>query len=162
MKPHIGMLFGALALIPSSGIAAEAQVHACTLLTADEIGSAVSGVSGQVESNMPWSICTWIVGARDTVSLSVIAVPQDAQPDPVLADLDERLKAAGFYDDTRDIGNAKCFTRTQPPPTDIRQTSGCTAVTKGKMILLDSESPTKPAAMEQLKVLLDKAIARLP
>src|SRR5258705_5100360 len=43
MKIHLGALLGALILVPSSGFAAPAQMHACALLTAGENARPVRG-----------------------------------------------------------------------------------------------------------------------
>jgi len=177
MKIPIGVLFGALVLVPSSSYAAEAQVHACTLLTVGEIGSAAGGQVGPAqESNITipqgpskdatMASCMWKLGASDMVSVSVIAAPQGAQREATLADLKkvfDGLRAKGWTEDTRAIGNTKCASMAPPPSQkDAPRMSTCMAEAKGKALSLGSMSPTKQVAVEQLKALLDKAIARLP
>ena len=177
MKLHIATLFSALILTPSSSYAAQAPAHACTLLTVAEIGSAVGG---QVGSSQESSItipngpskgqtmagCMWKVGDRDMVSINVIPALQGAEREAGLAGLNkvfEGLKAKGWTEDKRTIGNARCSVMTPPASQkDVPLMSGCMAEAKGLALSVGSMSPTKQAAMEQLKTLLDKATTRLP
>src|SRR5262245_29996964 len=98
MKLHIGMLFGALILIPSNSYAAQAPAHACTLLTAAEIGSAVGGQVGPPQESsvtipngpskgQTMTGCMWKVGERDAVSINVIPALQGADREASLEGL---------------------------------------------------------------------------
>lgn len=177
MKIHLGALLGALILIPSSGFAAPAQMHACALLTAGEIAGAVGGPAGRSqEQNITipegpskgetMGGCMWRLGAQDMLSVSVVRALQGAQREAALAGLDQAndaLRTQGWSEDKKMIGDARCSMMTPPRgQRDVPLMTGCMAEAKGMALSVGFMSPTKKVPVEQLKTLLDKAAARLP
>jgi hypothetical protein len=178
MKKHFSMVcLLMLLLFASSGLPAEKKMHACSLLTSDEIGSAVGG--GQVgqsqESDIvipegpskgkTMGVCMWPIHNREgMVSVNIIPMPQGAQRAEGLAKLNkafETLKAQGWTEEKKEFGNAKCVIMTPPSSEkNVPISTGCIAEAKGMGISVGSMSRNK-VSIEKVKMLLDKAIGRI-
>src|SRR6266446_1152459 len=102
MKIRLGALLGALILIPSSGFAAPAQMHACALLTAGEIAGAVGGPAGRSqEQNITipegpskgetMGGCMWRLGAQDMLSVGVMSPTKKVPVEQVKTLLDKAI-----------------------------------------------------------------------
>jgi len=161
----------------SSGLPAEQKMHACSLLTTGEIGSAVGG--GQVgqsqESDVvipegpskgkTMGVCMWPIHDRQgMVSVNIIPVSQGAQRVEGLAKLKEaldKLKAKGWTEEKREFGNATCVVMTPPSSEkNVPVPTSCIAEAKGMGISVGSMSPKK-VPIEKVKTMLDKVIGRL-
>jgi hypothetical protein len=155
--------------------AAEAEMHACTLLTAGELGAAGGGeVSATVENFMPISegaskgatmgICMWQVG-ETMISLGTVSAPQGADRAAGLAQLEQiytELGTKGWKEERRELGGARCWALT--PPASERDSplmSACLAEARG-MVISVTALGRRLLAIEKVKTLLDAAVARLP
>jgi len=178
MRKVLGVALGLILAFTWSEVAAQQKMHACSLLTAGEIGDAVGskiGVSRESDTVIPqgpskgetMGTCMWKVGEQGMVSVSVIRAAQGAQREAGLARMNqafETLKAKGWKEEKKDYGNARCAMLT-PPTSQAENTpvsTGCMAEAKGMGISVGSMAPKKSAAIDQVKALLDKAISRLP
>jgi len=178
MGKALGVALGLILAFASSATAADQKMHACSLLTAAEIGAAVGGKVGDSrESDIvipegpakgeTMGSCMWRVGDQGMVSVSVIRAAQGAQREAGLAKMNqafETLKAKGWKEEKKVYGNARCAMLT-PPTSQAENTpvsTGCMAEAKGMGISVGSMAPKKSAAIDQVKALLDKAISRLP
>jgi hypothetical protein len=166
-----------LLLSASNGLSAENKMHACSLLTSDEIGSAMGG--GQVgqsqESDIvipkgpskgkTMGVCMWPIHDRQgMVSVNIIPVPQGAQRAEGLAKLKEAfemLKAKGWTEEKKEFGNTECVIMTPPSSEkNVPILTTCIGETKGMGISVGSMS-RKKLSIEKVKMLLDKVIGRI-
>jgi len=176
MTTRCGVAFGLLLVFAWSGLAAEPPMRACSLLTAAEIDEVVGTPAGQSQENdiaIPegpakgetMSMCRWPIGAQGMLSISVIRSPQGAQREAGLAQLNqmfETLKAQGWTEERKDFSNIRCAIMTPPSSAkDVPISTGCFAEAKGRGMGIGLMGEKK-VAIEKVKVLLDKAIGRLP
>ncbi len=176
MQTRCGVAFVLILVFAWSGLAAEQPIRACTLLTATEIGETVGMPAGQAQENdlvVPegpakgetMSMCRWPIGEQDMVSLSLIRSPQGVQREAGLAQLSrmfDTLKAQGWTEERKDFSNARCAIMTPPSSLkDVPPSTGCFAEAKGRGMGIGFMG-AKKVAIEKVKVLLDKAIGRLP
>jgi hypothetical protein len=176
MSRYLVTALGMLIAFTWSGVAAQDKLHACSLLTAGEIGQAVGGTVGQSrESDVviqsgpskgeTMGGCMWPTGDQGMVSLNVIRALKGADREAGLANLRkafETLKARGWTEERKDYGNARCSIMTPPPSgKDVPISTGCMAEAKGMGISVGSMSPKNKVAIDKVKALLDKAIGRL-
>jgi hypothetical protein len=164
-----------LLICASLASAAGAEMRACSLLTAGELGAAGGGeVSATVENFMPISegaskgvtmgICMWQVG-ETMISLGVVSSPQGADRAAGLAQLEEistELRSKGWKEERRELGGARCSAMTPPPSDkDAPLMSSCLAEAKG-MVISVTALGRRLLAIEKVKTLLDAAFVRLP
>ncbi len=176
MTTRCGVAFGLILVGVWSGLAAEKPIPACSLLTSAEIGAAIGAPAGQSQENdmvVPegpakgetMSMCRWPVGEQGMVSISVIRSPQGVQREAGLAQLSrmfDTLRAQGWTEERRDFSNTRCAIMTPPSSLkDVPPSTGCFAEAKGRGMGIGFMG-TKKVAIEQVKVLIDKAIGRLP
>jgi hypothetical protein len=176
MVKRLGTALGLFLAFTSSGVAAEEKLHACSLLTAGEIGDAVGGAVGQsheTDTAVPSGPskgqilggCMWSTADQGMVSVNVIRAAQGADREAGLARLRQvfdMLKAKGWSEERKDYGSARCSILTPPPAQkDVPVSTGCMAEAKGMGISVGSMSPKNKVPIEKVKALLDKAIGRL-
>ena len=146
MQRQLSVAVGVLVMFVWSGALAEQKMRACALLTSAELGDAVGTSVGQFqESDMvipegpskgeTMGHCMWPIGdGQSMVSVSVIRALQGAQREAGLAKLHQgfdRLKAKGWTEEKKTIGNAMCATL-MPPPSETNAPTmvGCLAEAK--------------------------------
>jgi hypothetical protein len=168
-----------LVMFAWSGALAEQQMHACSLLTSAEVSDAVGAQAGSLhESDIvipegpsqgdTMGSCMWPLGdGQSVVSVNVIRALQGAQREAGLAQLRqvfEGLKAQGWTEAQKMLGNATCATLTPPPSaTDAPTMVVCLAEAKQMAISVGwMAEKGKKVAAEKIKALLDTAVARLP
>ena len=177
MRKVLGVALGLILAFTWSEVAAQQKMHACSLLTAGEIGDAVGskiGESRESDTVIPqgpskgetMGTCMWKVGEQGMVSVSVIRAAQGAQREAGLARMNqafETLKAKGWTEEKKDYGSARCAIMTPPPSEPTMPTStGCIAEAKGMGLSVGLMAPKKTGTIDRMKALLDKAISRLP
>src|ERR1700694_4892097 len=110
MKQCFDVVVGILLVGAWSGFAAEKPLHACSLLTAAEVGDAVgtpAGPSQESDTVIPkgpskgetMGTCMWRIDEQSMVSINVVRAPQGAQREAGFALLDQifdTLKAEGW------------------------------------------------------------------
>jgi hypothetical protein len=177
MKIGTPVLLGTLAaLAAAAAIAADTPGAACALLTQGDLDAATgskSGAPNPMDQDVPTApgqhvtmyACLWPVsGVQGQFAVSMGPVPpgQSAQSLGKNNVGMDALRAQHYTEETKDFGNSTCSTMT--PPASVKGGVGmaaCTAVAQGKIVSVTFMSPTKKLSIEQTKVLLDKAIARL-
>ena len=158
----------------TSPLAAQAVVHACTLLTPMEIAGAVGGTVGKSnESQMvvpsgpaqgqTTYACMWSAGEQGMVSVSLMrAVP--GQKDIGMAKIKqafETLKAQGWTEEKKDFGDIHCARMTPPAAQkNAPLSTGCFGEAKG-MGLGVGAMGRKATPLEAVKTLFEKAAGRL-
>ena len=181
MLKHLGVVIAVLAIAPLSVQAAQApgapRVRACALLTANEISSAFGAQPGPSrEDNVVipegpskgdnMATCMWPIGQMDMVTLSAVRALQGPQRDQALRDLDNSvadMKQQGWTEEKQDINGARCSIMTPPrQETDAPNMTGCFVEAKGIALSVGTMVRQKKVAIQPIKDLLDKAIARLP
>ena len=160
----------------SSGLTAEQKMHACTLLTSGEVGSAIGeGQVGQSQESdvvipegpskgKTMGVCMWPIHDRQgIVTVNIIPMSQGAQRAEGLAKFKEafdKLKAKGWTEEKKEFGNQTCVTMT--PPSSEKNApilTSCMAEARGLGISVGTMSQKK-VSIERVKMLLDKAIGR--
>ena len=178
MKKYFCLVYSfILLLFASNGLSAENKMHACSLLTSDEIGSAIGG--GQVGQSQErdivipegplkgktMGVCMWPTHDKQgMVSVNIISVPQGAQRTEGLAKLNEafeKLKAKGWTEEKKEFGNTKCVIMTPPSSEkNVPILTTCIGETKGMGTSVGSMSRNK-VSIEKVKMLLDKVMGRI-
>lgn len=176
MRKQLAVLAGAFAMLALTGNPALAQVRACSLLSAGEIGTTLGGQPTPSEENsvtIPDGLakgetvrsCMWRTGGGDTVTLNVMRALQGAQREAGSATLNRamtRLKQQGWTENARTIGNARCSTWTPPAARKSAPITACMGEAKGMALFVGAMSMTRELAVEPIKALFDGATARLP
>jgi len=177
MIKHLTALSAALLISAAAAQAAPAQVRACTLLTANEISTALGARPGASRENnvtIPegpskgdtMASCMWPLAGMDMVTVSAVKALQGADREAALADLENasnEMKSQGWTEERQDIGGARCSIMTPPAAErDAPQMTGCFIETKGVALSVGALHQTKKVAMQPMKDLLDKAATRLP
>lgn len=177
MLKHFAALGAALVISAAAAQAAPSQVRACTLLTANEISTALGTQPGASKENnftIPegpskgdtMASCMWPLAGMDVVTLSAVRALQGAQRDAALADLDNEandMKAHGWTEERQSIAGARCSIMAPPAAEkDAPVMTGCFVEAKGMALSVGAMNKTKKLAMQPVKDLLDKAVARLP
>src|SRR5262249_30379314 len=158
MRKASGAALGLLLALGGGEVAAQQKMHACSLLTAGEIGDAVGDKVGEsresdtVVSQGPSKgetvgTCMWKVGEQGMVSVSVARAAKGAQREAGLARMSqafETLKAKGWTEEKKDYGSARCAIMTPPPSEPTMPTStGCIAEAKGMGLSVGLMAPKK-------------------
>jgi len=145
-------------------------------LTANEVSAAIGGRAGSSQEdnivipNGPakgdiMGMCMWRAGAGGMVSVNMVHALQSAQREAGFAKLEEnfaKLKAQGWTQETKVIGDAKCLSMKPPTGRDnVPGMTGCMVEAKGMALSVGAMSSGNQVAMEPIKELLDKAVARL-
>jgi hypothetical protein len=177
MKIVTTLLLGTLvALASAAAMAADAPGAACALLTPadlDAVTGAKSGAAVPMDKDLPMGegkqvtmhACLWPVSSvQGQVALSMALVPpgQNAQSLAKNNAGMDALRAKHYTEETKDFGNTTCSGMT--PPASVKDGLGmfaCTAVAHGKIVSVTFISPTKKLSLDQMKALLDKAVARV-
>ena len=174
MRPAAPVLATLFALTISP-LAAQTAVHACTLLTTAEIGSAVGGAVGQskdIQQVIPSGPskgetmygCMWPAGDRGMVNLSMIRAAKGAQREAGIANMRkgfETLKARGWTEEKHDFGDVHCAILTPPAAQpNMPMSTGCFGEAKGMGIGLGAAGRTR-IAIEAVKGLYDKVTKKL-
>jgi len=176
MQRQIGAVLGILIAFAWSDVAAQKKMHACSLLTSNEVSDAVGEKAGRSQESdvvitegpskgETMGGCMWAVGDQGMVSVSVVRAPKGSQHEASLAQLNQAfdaLKAQGWKEERKDFSNARCSIMTPPSSeTNAPISTGCIAEAKGMGISVGSVSGKKKVAIEKVKALLDGAIGRL-
>jgi hypothetical protein len=175
MRKRFGTGVAILFVLSPPAWAAETGIHACSLLTSAEIAAGLGANVGEgKESDLvvpkgpqqgaTTANCMWSVTDRGMFSVSVIRAPEGAARDAGIASLRqtfEALEARGWKQERKE-GIAGCSIL-RPPAAEKSMpiSTGCLAEAKG-MGISASALGTRAEAIEAVKALLDKAIARLP
>lgn len=178
--------FVAVALVVVWADAASAQpsgkkLQVCALLTSSEL--AALGASGQGDESetmiteglakgQPMRMCGWTIPPQGSVMISVVQRPPGAPPinetaahDAEIAQMTEAfksMKAQGWQEEIKDFGSIRCMVHT--PPASLKPSvisTGCFGIAKGAGISIGANTKTR-VAIETLKPLMDKVVARLP
>jgi hypothetical protein len=125
-----------------------------------------------VAKGQPIHMCGWSIPPQGSVVISVVQRPPGGQPtneaaahDAEIAKMTEAfksLKAQGWQEEIKDFGTIRCMVQT--PPASLKGSvisTGCFGIAKGTGISVGANTKTR-VAIETLKPLMDKAIARLP
>jgi len=160
-------------LFAATGANVESSMHACSLLTADEVGTALGDkASPPHENNViidkgpskgeTMRTCTWRVGGQGMVSLNVIRAPKDAKPGTALLhQAFETLKSQGWKEERKQLGSVTCVLMTPPSGQDkLPISTGCLGEAKERGLSIGAMGK-KAVPIEQIKPLFDKAVARL-
>jgi len=179
MQRPWSVVVAVLVMCAWSGALAAQKMHACSLLTSAEVSDAVGGHAGPFQESdivVPagpskgetMGSCLWPLGdGQSMVSANVLRALQGAQREAGLAQLHqvfEGLKAEGWMEAHKRIGNATCATLTPPPAaTDAPTMVVCLAEAKQMAISVGwMTEKGKKVAPAKIKTLLDTAVARLP
>jgi len=177
MLKQIAALGAAFIISAAAADAAPSSVRACTLLTPAEISTALGtqpGPSHEDSFAIPdgpskgdrMASCMWPLTGMDMVTVSAVRALQGAQRDAALTDLDNAasdMKSHGWTEERQDIGGARCSTMAPPAAEkDAPMMTGCFVEAKGVALSVGAMNKTKKLAMQPVKDLLDKAVARLP
>jgi hypothetical protein len=153
------------------------QTHACSLLTGAEVGSALGAQPAPSQENnvvipdgpsrgQTIAMCAWRLGPRDIVRVSVAPALDGAQRAQGLSALTQsfdQMKADGWRENARQFGDIRCSSMTPPPDiSDAPLMTGCMGEARGRALSISAMSASKPAAIDPIKDLFDKAAARLP
>ena len=109
--------------------------------------------------------CLWPVrSVQGQVALSMALMPpgQDARSLAKNNAGMDALRAQHYTEEAKDFGNTTCSGMT--PPASVKDGVGmfaCSAVAHGKIVSVTFISPSKKLSLDQMRVLLDKAVARL-
>ena len=155
---------------------ADAKLHACSLLMAADVTAAVGGApeppqeSEFVVPDGPskgdaMGMCTWPTeGGQSSVSVAVARATTGASREAALARMAQVfdvLKAQGWSEERKDFANGRCVVMTPPAGKGLPVSTGCFAEAKGLGISVGHNGPTR-VSMDRVRMLLDKAIGRLP
>jgi hypothetical protein len=154
-------------------------MHACSLLTPAEVSDAVGAHAGPFQESdivVPagpskgetLGRCLWLLGdGQSMVSANVLRALQGAQREAGLAQLRqifEGLKAQGWAEAHKMLGNTTCATLT-PPPSDTDAPTMVVCLAEAKQMAISvgwMAEQGKKVAPAKIKALLDTAVARLP
>jgi hypothetical protein len=177
MKIGTTLLLGTLAALGSAtAMAVDAPGAACTLLTQADLDAATgskSGAANPMDQDLPTGSgkqvtmysCLWPVsGVQGQVLVGIGPAPpgQSAKSLSLNNAGMDAMRAQHYTQDTKDFGNTTCFTMT--PAASVKEgmhMSACGTIAHSKFVSVTFMSPTKKLPIEQTRVLLDKAVARL-
>ncbi len=152
---------------------AASKYKACSLLTAAELEAALGAkVSRTDEGDIvinegPYkgetmSSCSWVIGSSQA-SLNILRGPQTpaqrAAGLAVLRDTDEQLKKQGWTIVDVTIGGVTCANYRPPAGQNLPPVASCALESKGYALSLSVFGLN--ASAQQVKTLIDKAVARL-
>jgi len=156
-------------------VQAASKYKACSLLTAAELEAVVRTkvtTPDDLDFTVPdgpykgetVSVCSWLMGST-YVTLSVMRGPrtpaQRAAGLAMLRDADEALKKQGWRIENVTIGGVECATYRPPAGLNAIPGAGCAMEVKGFTFSLAIIGASVTVTPQQVKVLADRAAARL-
>lgn len=177
MKIVTTVLLGTLAALGSAAaMAVDKPGAACSLLTQGDVDTATgstSGAANPMDQDLPTAsgqhvtmyACLWPVSSvQGQVLASIGPVPPGQSAKSLLLNNVgmDALRGQHYTQDTKDFGTTTCFVMT--PPASVKDgvnMSACGSLAQGKIVSITFMSPTKKLSLEQTKLLMDKALARL-
>ena len=156
-------------------VQAASKYKACSLLTAAELEAVVRTkvtTPDDLDFTVPdgpykgetVSVCSWLLGST-YVTLSVMRGPrtpaQRAAGLAMLRDADEALKKQGWRIENVTIGGVECATYRPPAGLNAPSGAGCGMEVKGFTLSLAIIGASVTVTPQQVKVLADRAAARL-
>jgi hypothetical protein len=172
-----GVLIVAVGMGARDVAAKGAPLHACSLLTADDIAGATGAKVGEGRENdtvIPsgpqkgetMAGCMWKLGEQGMVNVNAIPAATGAAREAGLAKIRqamETLKSQGWKEEKQTFGSVMCSTLTPPPAQkNMPVAAGCMGEAKGMGVGVGSMARGSSVPLAKLKALFDKATSRLP
>jgi len=157
--------------------AKENVIHACSLLSADDIAGVTGAKVGEgretstvitsgPEKGETMATCTWRVGEQGMANVHVIPAPAGGARDASLTSIRQvvdKLKSQGWKEEKQAFGAVVCSTMTPPAAQrGMPIAVGCMGEAKGMGVGVNAMSPGIVAPLPKMKALFDKATSRLP
>ena len=146
----------------------------CSLLTAADIEAAAGVKPGEphpTEMQVPGTndtmqMCTWVIRPQQgQIMISTARMPPGTDVKTLARNNKgmDALRAQKWTEESKDFGNAWCTVMSPPPGLKEPMFMGaCASAPKGTVLSVTYMSPTKKPTIDQTKMLLDRAAARLP
>lgn len=146
----------------------------CALLTASDIEASIGGKPDEphpTEMQVPGStdtmqMCTWVIRPQKAqIMISTARMPPGTDVKSLAKNNSgmDALRAQKWTEESKDFGNAWCVVMT--PPAGLKEPmfmGACAAAPKGTVLSVTVISPTKKPTIDQTKMMLDRATARMP
>jgi hypothetical protein len=179
MRRTIRVSLAVFALVAALPAAAQKKDGACALLTAQEIERAF-GVKPdgaldheEVAQKAPWKgetlrRCNWQPGkgsSAGNVYVNVGMTKTEEQRKASWAQLDqmaEQFRSRGWPVEKKVLGKVTCVVGTPPPAQKLATVVHCFSEDKGRGVAVSPTLTTIKATPESVKVLVEKALSRLP
>lgn len=176
MRAKMRVILGILIAVGFGSSAAQ-QKSSCSLLSSSDIGAVVSATVGEPH-DAPMLVpegpargetfrpCMWKVGDQGMVTVGVFRAFKGAEREAGLAKINatlEALKAKGWTKESENSANTWCSLMI-PPASEKKSPAmtSCMAEAKGMGISVVFTSGNQRLEIAKVKVLLDKAVERLP